>query len=79
MAKFKCNSRAPLTRFMGYSVSKGKIVDVSDASIADKFRRHQDFEELLSVKKEASKKHKKSVAADKSGTQQESKKETFKE
>ena len=57
MAKFKCiSTQYPRINFLGYVVKSGKVVEVEDSGIADKFRNHQDFEEILPEKKKQSKK-----------------------
>ena len=63
MAKFKCiSTQYPRINFLGYVVRKGKVVEIEDSGIADRFRKHQEFEEILPEKKKQSKKSKKEEA-----------------
>ena len=62
MAKFKCISNQGRVNYLGYFVKTGREVEIKDSVIAEKFRAHQDFEEVASVKKQPPKKSKKSAA-----------------
>ncbi len=79
MAKFKCISKQSKINYLGYFVKSGREVEIEIPAIAEKFRQHQDFEEVAPVKKQSSKKSKKFSAPLEVDGVSDSEKETSKE